>query len=78
MKAGATGSPLVDPLASEVVGEPGATVVVVDVVVEVVELVDVVVVGALLFSEQEARKIQSPAITNTFFDIFLISLRCLI
>jgi len=51
-------------------------VVVVDVVVEVVELVDVVVVGALLFPEQEARKIQSPAITNTFFDIFLISLRC--
>ena len=39
MKAGATGSPLVDPLATEVVGEPGATVVVVDVV-------DVVVVVA--------------------------------
>jgi len=35
VKAGATGSPLVDPLAPEVVGEPGATVVVVDVVVVV-------------------------------------------
>jgi hypothetical protein len=53
-------------------------VVVVDVVVVdvVVEVVDVVLVGALLFPEHEARKIQSPAITNTFFDIFLISLRC--
>ena len=51
-------------------------VVVVDVVDEVVELVDVVVVGTLLFPEQEARKMQNPTITNTFFDIFLISLRC--
>jgi hypothetical protein len=64
--SGATGIVVVDVVVVDVVVE----------VVELVELVDVVVVGALLFPEQEARKIQSPAITNTFFDIFLISLRC--
>lgn len=51
-------------------------VVVVDVVVDVVVLVDVVVVGVLLLPEHAARERHRPAIMNTLFDIFLISLRC--
>jgi hypothetical protein len=64
----------------EISGATGIVVVVVVVDVVVVDdvvLVEVVVVGVLLSPEQAARDRHSPAIITNFFDISLISLRCL-